>query len=82
MLQGSHQECRCLVVRDVNPPGGREQEKIDRHAGEDIAAQPCHRGRTAWPCRLALPPSPLKAAAGTSGVFRNDLLTPDVRFNP
>lgn len=38
MLQGSHQECRCLVVRDVNPHGGREQEKTDRQAGEDMAA--------------------------------------------
>lgn len=82
MLQGSHQACRCLVVKDANPHGGREQKKTDRQVGEDMAAQPCSQGKTERLCSRALPDSPLKAAAGTSGALRNDLLTPDVRFSP
>lgn len=82
MLQGSHKACRCLVVKDANPHGGREQEKTERQTGEDMAAQPCSRAKPDWLHIRALPDSPLKAAAGTSGAFRNDLLTPDVRFSP
>lgn len=43
-IQGSHQACRRLVVKDANPHGGREQEKADkrgREVWEDMATQPC-----------------------------------------